>query len=375
MHKETYLGWYKQRMPRLVRPDSYSLMSSSMEEAWALLKTHHPSPGHPVFEERYWTPNPYGLPFLIEGIGRHYGVPKENVLLTQGATSAIYLIAQTFIHPGDHVLVERPGYEPLMHAPAMCGAVIDELHRPDGRCPDAAAIRSVIRPDTRLIMLTNLHNPTGTLCEMSQLKTLVDAAKAVSPDIRIVLDEIYLDFVPGRGAPASTLDPCILSVSSLTKVYGFSTLRCGWIFAEPEDIDRLRKNQVVISGIGSRYLETLASLVIDHLNEYRDQAFLRLSVNRPILHRHLDPMVAVGRLTGPIPDHGCVAFLRVPGVPDTIALTDYLESRFQLFTVPGCFFGAPHYIRIGIGEINAVRLDEALCRFTKGLDSFQTPDR
>ncbi|HPQ38970.1 MAG TPA: pyridoxal phosphate-dependent aminotransferase [bacterium] len=375
MTAETYLSWYKTRMNRIAAPDALSLMSSCISEPWSLLKEIHRSPSDPLFEARYWTPNPYGLPQLKERIASRYGVPEKNVMICQGATSGIYLVSQTFLKSGDRVLVESPGYEPLWQSPVLCGAQIDVLPRPQGDLPDDETVKRLVTPDTRLIMLTNLHNPTGREVSRERLQRLVTAARAIAPGIRVVIDEIYLDFNPRRESPAWDLDPAVIILSSLTKVYGLSILRCGWIFAREIDLDRLRKTQVLISGIGSRYMETLSTQVFDRLEDCRRRSLEIIARNRPILEAGLASLFDGGYLAGKIPEHGCIAFLQVPGVKDTECLTDFLEETESLFSVPGRFFGAPDHIRIGIGEITPEKLETAMHRLRNGLTAFQSLDR
>lgn len=375
MTEDSYLSWYKHRMKRVVAPDVYSLVSSSVSEPWDLLKQIHSSPSDPAFEARYWTPNPYGLPDLISHISNRYGVPIRNVMICQGATSGIYLVARTFLKSGDRVLVESPGYEPLWQSPEICGAVVDRFPRPRGQLPADDEIMQLVTPETRLIMLTNLHNPTGNEISGDRIKTLVSAARSISPDIRVLVDEIYLDFNPSREQTAWNLDPAIITTSSLTKVYGLSILRCGWIFAGSNDLERLRRNQVLVSGIGSRYMETLSTFVFDHLDRFRDRSLEILETNRPIARETIEYLKDRGLLDGQLPVHGCVAFLKVPGVSNTRKLTDYLEDAVSLFCVPGDFFDAPDHIRLGIGDISPEKLKTAMDRLTDGLTTFRCPDR
>jgi len=375
MADDTYLNWYKQRMGQVVSPGAWSLMSSSISEPWEMLKSLHVSPSDPVFERRYQTPNPYGLPDLIARIGRQYGVPETNVLVCQGATGGIYLVARSFLNPGDRVLVESPGYEPLWLSPRLCGAAVDRLPRPAGHVPTPQEVSERMTPKTRLIIVTNMHNPTGKEMSREAIRNIVSAARSVTPDVRVVVDEIYLDFNPRRESASWDLDSAIVSVSSLTKVYGLSILRCGWIFAATDVLRTLRDNQVLVSGIGSRYLETLSTLVFDNLDACRSRSLSILNRNRPLLKRAVQPLLEKGVLEGEIPEYGCISFFRVPGVENTQVLTDYLERKYRVYCVPGRFFDAPDHIRIGIGALTPARLKEALQRFVDGVTAFRSSDR
>lgn len=372
---ETYLNWYKRRMSRFLDSESISLVSSSVKEPWIALKNIHQTPDTRDFEDLYWTANPYGHPGLIERISCLYGVSHNNILLTQGATSAIFLICQTLLEPGDHVIVETPFYEPLVHSPVACGAKISYLNRKSGFDAMMCDLRLLLRHNTKLLILTDLQNPTGDTLKIEQLEMIAEIARSVSPHIRIMVDEIYLDFLPDRRRPAFEVDPVFISVSSLTKVYGLSILRCGWVFAEYPVIEKLRERQVLLSGIGSRYLETLSIQVLDNLPEIKHVSHEHLHRNIETCRECFRNMIASETVDGEINRYGCISFLRITDVDDTRGLTDYLEKTYKLFVVPGAFFGAPEYIRLGIGEVETSELVSAAAYLTEGIQAYRNSVR
>ena len=367
---KTYLEWYKDRMKHVLNPENYSLMSSCVAEPWDLLERHRAEMPEMEFMRRYRTSNAYGLPSLIQRICTNYRIPEERLLTTQGVTSAIFLLSTTLLEKKDTVLVEAPGYQPLSHSPSHCGAQITSIRRHPDRPIASEDLEPILDNAVRLIVLTDLHNPTGRKMEDEELDLIVAVMKQKSPRAYLILDEIYRDFHTGSVEPAALRDDRIISTSSLTKVYGFSVLRCGWIVAAPDVIAHLRKVQILMSGIGSRYLETLSSIVFDHLDEHRDRAHRIVGTNRKVLSEVLQPMIDSGVLYGSIPEWGCVYFPRIPGLTDTTVLTDYLEQEFGLYCVPGVFFGASDHVRIGYGEIDPDRLGIALEKFREGLTRF-----
>lgn len=366
--KETYLSWYKDRMKAILDPANYSLMSSCVSEPWDLLMAQRAQMDEKIFHSRFMTSNAYGLPALINRISSRYGVPENRILTTQGVTSALFLLSTACAR--SHVVVEQPCYEPLWQSPVHCGAQVDFFTRKTCGSIDMDDLTRVLKPRTRLVIMSNLHNPTGSFLSPEEISGMLDQIRMISPEAFLVVDEIYRDFVSGPPRPACLQDDRIISISSLTKVYGLSVLRCGWIFADPRQIDILRPIQVLMSGIGSRYLEALSTIVFDHLDTYLDRARTITGRNRKILQESLQPLFESGRLSGVIPEWGCVCFLNVKGVPDTRKLTDYLETERGLYCVPGSFFGVPDHVRIGIGEISPERLKKALALFQEGLRFF-----
>jgi aspartate/methionine/tyrosine aminotransferase len=369
-YRKTYLNWYKNRMGNILDPETYSLMSSCVSEPWDLLQKHKTLLGEDEFNKRFLVSNAYGLPSLIERISACYSVPRKNILLTQGVTSAIFLLTQMFTEAGDHVVAEKPGYEPLHLTPELCNADVGFVTRRSDRPFNIAEFVTVLRSNTRLIILTNPHNPSGKTLTDKDVFEILDRMKQISPEAVLVMDEIYRDFEPEKTVPASMIDDRIISVSSLTKAYGLSVLRCGWIFATPEYLNELRRIQVLMTGIGSRYLEAISTIVFDNIDEYRYRSKQIVDENKHILRSGLRPLFEQGYITGVIPDQGCICFLRINNVSDTRILTDWFEKHYRLFCVPGEFFGDSQCVRMGIGEISPERLKKALALFQTGLVQF-----
>jgi len=183
------------------------------------------------------------------------------------------------------------------------------------------------------------------------------------------VDEVYLDFLEVRPPPAFLLDNGFITVSSLTKVYGLSILRCGWIAAEETILRQIRYNQVFVDGIGSRYLEALSTIVMENLDEYRTLSRNVVLKNRQVLSEMMPPPLKKGKIFGSLPDAGCLYFPEIPGIKNTDALVNYLEKEHKVCVAPGRFFGKANHIRIGFGG-SPNKLREGLKRFIKGLDIF-----
>ncbi len=152
-----------------------------------------------------------------------------------GTSGANYLAFSTLLDPGDEVLVEHPTYGLLTDAIESVGAVVKRFSRTheNGYALEPEAVRRAITPRTKLVVVTNLHNPSSVLTGESVLREVGEIARSVGA--RVLVDEVYLDAVY-ENTPRSSfhLGPQFVVTSSLTKVYGVSGLRCGWILAEPD---------------------------------------------------------------------------------------------------------------------------------------------
>ena len=369
--KDDYLTWYKNQLLELHgRDDIISLVDSSVDEPWTVFNQQMSDHSGKDLMKRLSEPNFWGLSKLKNVISSQYGINALNIILTQGATNAIFLICQCLLCHGDEVLVETPCYELLWKTPELLGARVAFISR---REPDYSfnlkEIAQKVNKKTRLLILTNIHNPTGSFLSAGNLLKILEVVRSKNKEIKILLDEVYLDFLEDRPEPAVLLDKDFITVSSLTKVYGLSLLRCGWIAAEETILRQIRYNQVFVDGIGSRYLEAISTIVMENLDEYRTLSGNIVSKNSRILAEMLTPLLKEGKICGILPNAGCLYFPEIVGIKNTDALVDFLENEYKVCVAPGRFFGKPNHIRIGFGG-SSKKLREGLIRFVKGLDMF-----
>jgi aspartate/methionine/tyrosine aminotransferase len=369
--KTDYLTWYKNIFTEIY-PFSgrWSLLSSSIPEMSSLLEQHVAQARKDIFPERMAMTNEWGHRFLIDQISHRNAVPPKNTILTQGASNGIYLACRALCSPGDHVLSESPGYEPFWVVPRLHHLDVTFLHRkaPHYRI-EPEDVSAMTGPKTRLILITNLHNPSGALLSEADILDILEAARERNPDIKILVDEIYRDFIPGNHIPSSSLDASIITISSLTKVYGLGLLRCGWMIADESIIQKVRTWQTSVYGVGSRILEVYSTLVFDNLDEYRTRSSEKVNHNRYLTQQALTPLFDRGIIQGPVPRHGCVHFMKIAGVPDTGALTAYLAQEYKVHVVPGEFFNDSSAIRIGFGG-ESHHIETALSKFVDGMMAY-----
>jgi aspartate/methionine/tyrosine aminotransferase len=307
-----------------------------------------------------------GNPYTVAALARRYDVEPARILTTSGVTSALSLIARSLAAPGDHVLVERPGFDLLALVARSAGLTVDEFPRPapDFRI-DLAALRARLRRGTRLVMITNLHNPSGAI--LSPREIAEAAALVAEVGALLVVDEVYADFARDVcPAPAASLAPNIVTVNSLTKVYGLFALKCGWIIAEPDILARIRE-RVPEGDLGvSKLAHAIAALVLEHPEPFEAHWRRILARTQASLHRHVDVLKAAELIDGAIPPKGSMFFPRIVGVDDTRKLARVLWRDFGLLVAPGEYFGAPGRIRIGFGA-DSPEFEKGLARLGTAL--------
>jgi len=303
---------------------------------------------------------------LRERIAARYGVPTEQVVTADGTSMANFLAMAALIAPGDEVLIERPTYEPLLGAASFLGATIKRFERKtsDAFRLDVTEIEAMLSSATRLIVITNLHNPSGALAEEAELRALGElAARAVA---RVLVDEVYLDAAAPPRRSAVHLGPEFVITNSLTKVYGLSGLRCGWILAEPKLAERMWRLNDLFGVNQAHPAARLACIAFDHLDEVLGDTPALLERNRMLFNSFVDSR---DDLQCKPAEHGITAFPRWSG-GDTQRLDDYLRAQYDASVVPGRWFEMPDHFRVGFG-LSTGDFEEGLKRLGAALDDLK----
>ncbi|MGA7274108.1 MAG: pyridoxal phosphate-dependent aminotransferase, partial [Candidatus Udaeobacter sp.] len=217
--------------------------------------------------------NSYGYAPLYQAIAAHQGVDPDCVVESEGTSMANHLAMAAVIEPGDEVLIEHPAYGPILDVADYLQANVKRFRRAEenGWAIDPADVRHCVTPRTRLIVITNLHNPTSALTPESVLRDIGDIARSVGAFVMV--DEVYLDAVyEETPRTAFHLGPEFIVTSSLTKAYGVSGLRCGWILAQPDLAWKMRRLNDLFSATPVFPGELLSVAAFRHLNLLRERA-------------------------------------------------------------------------------------------------------
>lgn len=349
--------------------DAAVLFDSTIKEPTELLASVVRASFDGEVTDRYESVFANGNHFVAAAVAKRYGVAVENVLCTTGATSAMAMAIRAFVAPGDHVIVETPCFDLLSSLASDAGAALSFVaRRPPVFDIEIAELEAAIQPNTRLVLLTHLHNPSGAALSHATLLDL--GALAAKTGVRIIIDEVYGDFA-GPGPAAASISPDIISVGSLTKVQGLFALKCGWAIASPDNIELiLAANEHGDTGV-SKLSHAVAAGVLENMAPFDAHWRAVLDRTRPVLEQHTQAMVGEGLLAGDIPALGCMYFPRVIGVNDTQALADWLWREHEVLVAPGEFFGLPGHVRIGFGG-DADQLDRSLGRLAEALRRYRT---
>lgn len=294
--------------------------------------------------------------------------------MTNGAIQANFLALYTQVGPGDHVICHYPTYQQLYSVPESLGAEVSlwKSQERNGWQLDLEELKSLLRPNTKMIILNNPQNPTGAVLRYPILQGIVDIAR--QHGIIIHSDEVYRPLFHSLPDDAEQ-PPSILSfdyentvaTGSISKAFSLAGIRIGWI-ASP--------NRDIIKKCASTrdYTVIAVSQVDDRIATY--------ALSEPTVHNLLRRNIELARknletleefLKGfswavewVRPQAGTTAFVKFmnkDGKPvDDVEFCKHLQEQTGVMLVPGsrCFGEGSEfrgYVRIGFVPEHQVVLD------------------
>jgi aspartate/methionine/tyrosine aminotransferase len=309
----------------------------------------------------------YGLPELRAAIATKSGVTADRVVLATGTSGANHLVFAALLSEGDEVAMEHPVYEPIEMLARHLGAHVRffQRRRENGFRIDPDDVAAAVTRRTKLIVLSNLHNPTAIATDEATLRAIGAIADKVGA--KAVIDEAYLDAAFDQAPPcAGRLGDAFVATTSLTKVFGLGGLRCGWIVASPALAERLWQLKNLFGVNEVHPAGRLALRAFGKSGELLGRARKIVDANRAAWLAF-----AAGRddLELVPSTFGTTAFPRVVRC-DADALCALMRERYETSLVPGRFFGAPEHVRVGLcGDPAAFA--EGLTRMGRALDDLK----
>jgi aspartate/methionine/tyrosine aminotransferase len=310
----------------------------------------------------------YGYDPLLQAIAQRYRVPQECVVSAVGTSLANYLALAATTEPGDEILVEQPTYELILSTAKYLELEIRRFPRcaENNFAIDPADIERNLTSRTRVIAICNLHNPSGALAPDATLREVGKLAAKVGASV--LVDEVYRETL-FESSPASAfhIDPeRFIVTNSLTKAYGLSGLRCGWVLASPELARRMFRINDLHGATFAHPAELLSVVALEKLPRIAAHMKSMLDANRQLLR---DFLLGRDDLEFFWPEYGTIIFPRLKS-GDADSLCDILRREFETSVVPGSFFESPDRFRIGVGmPTESVR--EALQQLGPGLDRYR----
>jgi aspartate/methionine/tyrosine aminotransferase len=357
-----YLEWAR----RFYGKVRFDLATSGMP-AVALAELGAPAPGE--------TDDPVGWERLREAIARYNDVPPGEAVAALGTAHALWLAFASLTSPGDDVLVEGPAYyEPLVRIAEGVGARVVPFERDvDARFAlDPERIARAMTPRTRVVVVTNLHNPSGVRAGDEALREAARVAEARKA--HLLVDEVYAPFdalVDADGVfrgGARKLAPNVVAVSSLTKCYGLGQQRIGWLLG-PADVVAHAEDAITAS---------CGMLPLSHAHlgahAFSRIAWLAARARATLVGKRerVAAWVASQGWSWSEPAEGLFGFVRVPGAGDLTPAIEAAAREREVLVAAGAFFGVPDGFRIA-WSAPVDHLDEGLSRLAETLPAAKPP--
>ncbi len=297
-------------------------------------------------------------------------IKEEQVLLTNGAAGALFIINSSLLAATDHLVVVKPNYATNIEVPVTIGCAISyiDLSFEESWRVNIKAIEAAIQPNTKMISITTPHNPTGMLMTDAELDAIIKIAE--KKNIWLLVDETYRDACFKTPYPVmASKSNKIISVSSLSKAFGLPGLRIGWIITLDEELlERFLAAKEMIYISNSALDEEVA------YQFYRQKATFAAVINERAMQNFnllCEWLQKEKRLEAVLPEGGVVCFSRFKKniQIDTEKFYSLLMQKYKTMVGPGHWFAMPDiYMRIGFGWTDAATFKTGLENISKAID-------
>ena len=201
-------------------------------------------------------------------VAKHFGIERDQVLLTNGVDEAIHLVACTFLEQGDEALICTPTFFMYDVSIGLMTAGLIRVQSDDSFQFPLDRFLAAITPKTKLIIVASPNNPTGTTVTREHLLTIAAAA----PQAVLMVDEAYFHFHGETTLGDIGAIPNLIVARTFSKAYGLANLRIGMLAGDARLISFIRKvsSPYNVNGVA---LAVLPDAVADdaYVNWYADQ--------------------------------------------------------------------------------------------------------
>ncbi len=225
--------------------------------------------------------------YLRNALSEKLNVPFPSIILGNGSTDLIELIARTYLEPHHNSIIADHTF--LMYRiatlsmNATCVTVPVKHH-----CLDLDAMVRNINENTRILFVANPNNPTGTMIRNDEMTSFI---RRVPPEVLIVLDEAYIDFVIDpefpNGIQYLNKSPNVIVLRTFSKIYGLAGIRMGYGIAAPEIIENLNRLRAPFN---TNVLAQAAAMAALEDQEHVEKSRKLIQEERTFLQKELNNM-------------------------------------------------------------------------------------
>jgi aspartate/methionine/tyrosine aminotransferase len=292
-----------------------------------------------------------GVPRLRAAIAAYNAVPPEEAIATLGTSHALWLAYASLAGPGEEVLVEQPAYEPLIRIAEGMGAHVIRFERDPAQrfALDPDRVARAMTSRTRVVVVTNLHNPSGARASDDMLREVAHIAQ--KRGAYLLVDEVYAPFdnlIDDRGvfaASARKIAPNVIVASSLTKCYGLGPQRIGWLLGPSDFLTRADDAMTACCGILPLAHAHMALRAFERLNFLAGRARAILQGKRARVQAWVESHER-RRLEWSAPTGGLFALVTVADMGSLTPAIERMARERKALVVPGEFFDVPNAFRV-----------------------------
>lgn len=289
---------------------------------------------------------------LREEVAKLYpGRTTDNVLITTGAIEANYLVFMALIRPGDVVITEFPAYQQLYQVPlALSGEVkLWNLRSESNYRPDISELDAMMATsDAKMIVINHPHNPTGASLDAGSMAAICEIADQYGAVL--LSDEVYrgLTLIDGIATPSAQLfSDNAITVGSMSKAFGLSGLRVGWIVGPEDIIEKCWTIRDYTSICPPGPSQAMALSALRNMGSVMTRNTSLLRKNFSVLNQWI---CSNSDIVGWIPPcEGAVAFVKYSVDADSLQIADELANVDSVLVIPGACFEVESHFRIGFG--------------------------
>jgi aspartate aminotransferase len=298
-----------------------------------------------------------GIPSLKKAIVRYTEenydriVHPDNVLVAQGAKQALFSLLYTLINPQDEVIIFAPYWVSYPEMVRMVYGVPVIVTPSDGSfVPSMDDLKEAVSSYTKLIIVNSPNNPSGAIYPEGFIAELVEFCE--KKGIYLVMDDIYHKLVfEGKKSPIAykhtTKDvesTKIITINGISKLYGMTGFRIGWIVASKQIISVMTNVQGQISTCTSVLLQAAAEGALNGLQSAVETLRLTLENNRRVMVQELQSFSGI-KLIPPDGTYYCLPDFRAYNTK-SVELSNFLLKKALVVTVPGKEFGMEGHLRL-----------------------------
>ena len=214
-------------------------------------------------------------------LAKYFGVSADELLLANGTDDAIKMVCDTFVNPGDHMVVPAPTFPVYEFFNSVAGGRTTRVRYDENFHLSAKPLLAAVNKRTRWMAIANPNNPTGTVVSQKDLRAILKGA----PDTLILVDEAYQDFSGQTVLPWIRKYPNLVVTRTFSKAFGLAALRLGCILTNAKLAEPMRRAQ---NPFAVNSLALACALEAIQHDKYVAEYSAQVQANRAELCRYLD---------------------------------------------------------------------------------------